>query len=203
MLSLCEQFNKLIIDIYSNGLAIMAALMLLMFAEERLPILARVSSRVGRVKYNLLSKCLCLIIFFNRWCISWNVEQQHLIATGLFINCTLQSLLVLLSQLFADAHYQFDCHFGIFCFSATERLRQLFVHWVRQSPASTVSRFANCDCAIEGLIEEHHSSGNLPLVWSSLVFFSVFCRYRKSLSAVICANLHGQWSQAGTHRIWP
>lgn len=66
VLSLCEQFNKLIIDIYSNGLAIMAALMLLMFAEERLPILARVSSRVGRVKYNLLSKCLCLIIFFNR-----------------------------------------------------------------------------------------------------------------------------------------
>lgn len=180
----------------------MAAVMLLMFTEEeRLLILGRVSSRVGRVKYNLMCKCLCLIIFFNRSMHLWNVEQQHLIATGLFINCTLQLLLVLLSPFFADAHYQFDCHFCIFLFSSQRKAEATFFCSFSEASASkycqSLSQLRLCDWATDWAAPFSRQSSTC-LVFSGLLHCA-FCRYRKSLSAVICANLHGQWSQALTH----
>lgn len=123
--------------------------------------------------------------------------EQHLIATGLFINCTFQLLLLSSSSLLTDAHYQFDCHFCVFLFSSFKlELRQFLFPFAGETACkSYTSTLTDCCSSIVPLIEKQSFSRRSSFFLLSLVF----CRCRKSLSAVICANLHGQWSHALTH----
>lgn len=124
--------------------------------------------------------------------------EQHLIATGLFINCTFQLLLPSSSSLLTDAHYQFDCHFCVFfVFQFQTRAEAILVslRWRKAVCKSYTSTLTDCCSSIVPLIEKQSFSRRSSFFLLSLVF----CRCRKSLSAVICANLHGQWSHALTH----